>query len=83
MRADDVLSDDTNQAEFSGMLVRKGTIAAFLMNAKTWSNAATDKKTRDQAEVDIREAIPALRAVGLFDVLAVKDPALAQLIAES
>ncbi len=83
MRADDVLADDTNQAEFAGMSVRKGTIAAFLINAKVWSDAATDEKARDQAEADIREAIPALKAVGLFDVLAVKDPALAQLIAEA
>ncbi len=83
MRADDVLSDDTNQAEFAGISVRKGTIAAFLTNARVWSDPSTDGETRGQAEADIREAIPALRAVGLLDIMAIKDPALAQLVANA
>lgn len=32
-RPEDVLPDDANQAEISGLTVRKGTVAAFLQNA--------------------------------------------------
>lgn len=78
MRADQVLADDTDRANFGGMSVRKGTIAAFLMNAKAWSDPAIDEDTRKQVEVDILEAIPALRAVGLFEIFSVKDPRLAE-----
>ncbi|MET4897822.1 hypothetical protein RN629_11795 [Sphingomonadaceae bacterium jetA1] len=83
MRADEVLAEDANRAEFGGLSVRKGTIAAFLMNARVWSDPTTGDEARRQAEADIRDAAPALRAVGLFEVLAVKDAALAKLLAEA
>jgi len=76
MRADDVLPDHADQGDFNGVTVRKGTIAAFLANATVWSDPASSAAQRDAAAAHIAEALPALRAVGLFDVLEVRDAAL-------
>jgi len=83
MRADDVLPDTANQGDFNGVTIRKGTIAAFLANAAAWSDPASSAAQRATAEVHIAEALPALRAVGLFDVLEVRDPALRAWLAQS
>jgi hypothetical protein len=74
MRAEDILPDAQDQTQFGGMTVRKGTIAAFLANARQWRDG--DVAGRAQAEQDIIDALPSLRALGLFDVLEVRDPAL-------
>ncbi|SEN54999.1 hypothetical protein [Halomonas caseinilytica] len=76
MRAEDILPDDTHQIEKSGTVIRKGSVAAFLANAKCWSDPTTSPDERATAERDILAALPALRALGLFEVLAVRDPAL-------
>jgi len=76
MQASDVLPDHQNQGDFNGVTIRKGTIAAFLANATVWSDPATAQAQRAIAEAHIEEALPALRAVGLFDVLQVRDAAL-------
>jgi hypothetical protein len=72
MRAEDVLPDQLNAATFEGVTIRKGTIAAFLSNAKLLADERSDPAARALAERDIVDALPALRAVGLFDVLAVR-----------
>jgi hypothetical protein len=76
MRANDVLPDHADQGDFNGVTVRKGTIAAFLANATVWSDPASSSAQRETAQAHIAEAMPALRAVGLFEVLEVRDPAL-------
>lgn len=80
MRAIDLLPDDTNVARVNGELVRKGTIGAFLVNARTLmaGTAATQEQT--SARAHIIEALPALEALGVFDVFEVRDPALRELI---
>jgi len=81
MRAEDLLPDVQNHLQFSnGATIRKGTVGAFLANAKVWSDPATGSAQRLAAEHDIVEALPALRALGLFDVLSVQDSALQRLI---
>jgi hypothetical protein len=80
MRAEDILPDQQNQAELSGVVVRKGTVGAFLANAKVWCEAGTDVAQRHAAERDLLDALPALRALGLFDVLSIRDAALRRLI---
>jgi hypothetical protein len=76
MRADDVLPDHADQGDFNGVTIRKGTIAAFLANATVWSDPTSSTAQREMAQAHIAEALPALRAVGLFEVLEVRDPAL-------
>lgn len=76
MRAEDILPDHVNQADIGGTTIRKGTVAAFLANARVWTNSETSASARAEAETDMLEALPALRAVGLFDVLDIRDTAL-------
>ncbi|UUQ64334.1 hypothetical protein NLK61_24470 [Pseudomonas fuscovaginae UPB0736] len=79
MKASDILPDDMNSTHFAGLNVRKGTVAAFLHNAKTWSESTSDEE-RAKAQRDILESLPALRALGLFDVLAIRDARLCALV---
>jgi hypothetical protein len=79
MKASDILPDDASSTDFAGVSVRKGTVAAFLQNAKTWTESSSEAE-RANLERDIVESIPALRALGLFDVLIVRNPQLRALI---
>jgi hypothetical protein len=83
MRAEDVLPDDVNQAEVAGFSVRKGTVAAFLNNARIWCDPASREADRAEAERDMTKALPALRALGLFEVLALRDARLASFLAQT
>ena len=80
MRADQILPDDVNHGQFQGVTIRKGTVAAFLANARTWTDAHAGAEERAQARAQILEDLPALRALGLFDVLEVQDERLRALI---
>lgn len=78
MKAQDLLPDGQDSARFQGVTVRKGTVGAFLENARLWLDADAAPAVRESAARDLREALPALRALGLFEVLQVRDPALRQ-----
>ncbi|KKO65291.1 hypothetical protein VM94_00823 [Janthinobacterium sp. KBS0711] len=81
MRAEDVLPDQQNQSQFNGVTVRKGTVGAFLANARLWLDENSSIAERSTAERDIADALPALHALGLFDILQVREPALRELVA--
>jgi hypothetical protein len=83
MRAEDVLADQQNQGQFNGVTVRKGTVGAFLANARLWLDETTSDAERSIAERDILDALPALHALGLFDILQVRDLALRELVSVS
>ncbi|WP_300757929.1 hypothetical protein [Janthinobacterium sp.] len=80
MRAEDLLPDEQNQGQFNGLTVRKGTVGAFLVNARAWLDPASSADQRKDAERDIVEALPALHALGLFDLLQVRDANLRELV---
>lgn len=80
MRAEDLLPDDANQRDFNGVAVRKGTVGAFLANAKMLTDPAASAAARAAAERDIIASLPALRALGLFDVLEIRDARLRALV---
>ena len=82
MRADQVLPDDVNHGQFNGLTIRKGTVAAFLANARAWTRADAGAHDRAQAQAQIAEDVPALRALGLFEVLEIRDERLRALIDE-
>ena len=83
MRAEDVLPDQQNQSQFNGITVRKGTVGAFLANARLWLDDTGSSAERNSAERDILDALPALHALGLFDILQVRDLALRELVSAS
>jgi len=83
MRAQDILPDDVNQSDMNGTTVRKGTVGAFLVNARAWCASATSDADRREAEQHMLEALPALHALGLFEVLAIRDERLRTLLAQA
>jgi hypothetical protein len=76
MRAEQLLPDGQDRAEINGVGVRKGTVGAFLFNARVLGTPDAPPEARAEARADILAALPALRALGLFEVLEVRDPAL-------
>ena len=83
MRAEDVLPDEQNEGQFNGISVRKGTVGAFLCNARRWLDESSSIAERTMAERDIVDALPALHALGLFDILQVRDTRLRELVAKA
>ncbi|MBA8901179.1 MULTISPECIES: hypothetical protein [unclassified Phyllobacterium] len=80
MRAQDLLPDDINLLHFNDVPVRKGTVGAFLANARLWLNPAAPQEERDAAEKDIIEALPALQALGVFEFMSIRNPQLSELV---
>ncbi len=76
MRAEHLLPDGQNQAELNGVTVRKGTVGAFLFNARVLGTPDASPEARAEARADIQAALPALRALGIFEVFELRDPAL-------
>lgn len=76
MRPHDILPDGADTAVLGGAIVRKGSVAAFLANARTLADPRADAAAREQAQRDIREVLPALRAIGLFEAMQIRDPRL-------
>ncbi|KAF2391240.1 hypothetical protein [Pseudomonas frederiksbergensis] len=79
MRAEDLLPDHLDQGQFNGTTVRKGTVGAFLINARVLADPHSNDDQQRSAEQDIIEALPALRALGLFEILQVRDERLREL----
>lgn len=80
MKATDILSDNTNQIVRDGVVIRKGTVSAFIQNAKLWADSASSAELKAVAERDMREALPAMSAMGLFEIFELKDVRLRMLL---
>ncbi len=80
MKPEDVLPDDVNHGLIQGVTVRKGTMGAFLNNARTWLDPRATARAREEAERDLRALVPAARALGLFEICDIRDPRLRALI---
>ena len=80
MQAKDIRPDGQNQVERNGVVIRKGSVGAFLANARIWCDPDADVALRVIAEKDIIDGLPALRELGLFELLSVRNAALERLI---
>jgi len=74
MRATEMLADHVNEGNFNGVTVRKGTVGAFIVNARILVNPTSTAQEQASALNDIEDALPALEALGLFEILEVRDP---------
>jgi hypothetical protein len=81
MRAEDILPDQVNSSEMNGILVRKGTVGAFLANARIIKDPEADDRQRTLARQHMADLIPALQALGLFEFFALKDDDLRSFVA--
>ena len=68
--AADVLADGVETAVFDGREVRKGTVAAFVANARALERTAEGSPEGRHLEEQLRRAVPDLRSIGVFDVFA-------------
>jgi len=82
MKAADVLPDNANTIERNGKTLRKGSVAAFIANAKLIEASDTAPELRAQAEADLRELVPVLIEVGVFDVFQLRSPRIQALISD-
>jgi hypothetical protein len=83
MRAEDVLPDQQNHGQFNGVTVRKGTVGAFLANTRLWLDESSSIDEKAIVERDILDALPALHALGLFDILQMRDTKLRELLSKA
>jgi hypothetical protein len=77
---EDVVGDEFNTANFDGTTVRKGSVGAFLANARTLQDASSSPVARDAARTQIVVLVPALKALGVFDAFNIRDPELATIV---
>ncbi|AUL48014.1 hypothetical protein BTL55_14315 [Bordetella trematum] len=80
MHAEDILPDTHDHVERHGVRIRKGTVGAFLANSRLWLDPACPVGQRRAAESALLRDAPALRALGLFDVLTPRNPGLRRLL---
>ncbi|KAA0099512.1 hypothetical protein CIW49_07800 [Mycolicibacterium sp. P1-18] len=80
IRPEDVLADGVEVTTFDGVDVRKGSVAAFVANARELARLAPGDAGRDALEGQLRALAPALRAVGLLEVFAPRSPDVAAIL---
>ena len=80
MKPQDILPDQQDDVQVNGLTVRKGSVGAFLASVRDWQDPTGSDATRAAAEADLRSLLPALHALGLFQVLTARDPVLQRLI---
>lgn len=80
MKPEQVLPDDQDKLTIADVTVRKGTVGAFLHNARLLMKSDLSEKARRQAEKDTQELLPALDALGFFEVLGIRDEILSACI---
>jgi hypothetical protein len=82
VRPEDVLADDVDSATLNGTEVRKGSVAAFIANAKLLESLAPTDPLYSEVAAQLSALVPAVRAVGVLDVFAPRAAAIAALIGE-
>lgn len=82
MKPETMLPDHIDTVQAHGITVRKGSVGAFLASWRVLSDPAQSDKSRAAAKEDLIALIPALNALGLFDVLEPRHPELRELIAQ-
>ncbi|WKB53382.1 hypothetical protein [Eleftheria terrae] len=72
MKPEDILPDTASHVQAGGHHVRKGSVGAFIANARRIADASSTPAERAAAEADLLALLPGLQALGLFDVFAVQ-----------
>ncbi|MCY1206371.1 hypothetical protein D9M72_179370 [compost metagenome] len=76
MKAQDIIPDGQDFTVIDGHTVRKGSVGAFLANARLLEDPTATADERRVARDDLAALIPTLDALGLFDVFELRSPAL-------
>jgi len=57
---------------YDDVFIRKGSLAAFMVALRRYDSAAPDSDEATRAAADIEALLPAMSALGVFEVLTVK-----------
>lgn len=76
MKAQDIIPDGQDFTVIDGHTVRKGSVGAFLANARVLEDVNAPNEERQVARDDLLALVPTLDALGLFDVFELRSPAL-------
>ena len=66
IKPEDVLADQENFADFEGITVRKGSVAAFLKNIDMLDEERNSAEQRAAALEQIQQLAPAMVVLGLY-----------------
>jgi len=81
VRAEDVLPAGVESTTFNGVAVRKGSVGAFVANARAVEGLESGTAAYEELAAELRRAAPALVAVGIFEVFELRSPRLRALLA--
>ncbi|ADG79522.1 putative protein OS=Tsukamurella paurometabola (strain ATCC 8368 / DSM / CCUG 35730 /CIP 100753 / JCM 10117 / KCTC 9821 / NBRC 16120 / NCIMB 702349/ NCTC 13040) OX=521096 GN=Tpau_2924 PE=4 SV=1 [Tsukamurella paurometabola] len=80
VRPEDVLPDDQDSADFGGLALRKGTVAAFIRNAQRYLELPDESADALELKAALTEAVPQLRAIGVLDVFTPVSPRIRAIV---
>ncbi|HEY3713484.1 MAG TPA: hypothetical protein VGL39_03070 [Jatrophihabitantaceae bacterium] len=80
VRPEDVLPDDVSRTMMNGVNVRKGSVAAFVANAKALEALAPTTPEYAEVAAQLQALAPAVAAVGLFDVFELRSVEIAKIV---
>jgi len=83
IRPEDVLPDGVETATVGGREVRKGTVAAFVANAKRLETLSPNHPDYPAVRQQLQDLVPALQAVGVLDVFTPRSFTIAALVDEA
>jgi hypothetical protein len=84
VRPEDAIPDHTDAyVTNGGVQVRKGTVAAFLENARNLSTLPPGTPDYDAVTAQLRALAPAMAAAGVFDIFEVRSAVIREIIAGS
>jgi hypothetical protein len=82
MRPEDMLEDQQDARIINGVQIRKGTLGAFIANARRLDGYSVDSAERGEVLDQLRAFAPAVRALGLLEVFEPRGEVLQQIFAE-
>ena len=82
VRPQDMLEDQQDVATINGVQVRKGTLGAFIANARRLGSHPEGSAERAEILGQLRALAPAVRAVGLLEVFEPRSEELKEVLAE-
>jgi hypothetical protein len=83
VRPEDILPDGIDSTYMNGMMVRKGTIAAFLANADILENSNAIEQQKQEAINAMKELAPAIIAIGLHKHVTFKNSQIEQILIDA
>ena len=77
---EDILPDGADTTHIGGLLARKGSVAAFIANARALDHV-TPGSAQEVALIEaLRTLAPTLKAIGLTEVFVARSPRIASLL---